>query len=478
MASLLVALFAAGAAAQQIGTNTPEVHPLLPTQKCTKAGGCKNLNTSIVLDSQYRWLHNKDGYDNCQVNGAWNSTLCPDGVTCAQNCAVEGVDYSGYGIKVNGNAITMNLYLQNGGTTSLASPRAYLLANETTYDMFKLLNQEITYDIDVSQVPCGINGALYLSEMLEDGGYDAKTNPAGAKYGTGYCDAQCPRTPFVFANGTTEANLAQYGNCCNEMDLWEANNAATQLTPHPCKYDTAAPYLCTGTECGGSGICDQPGCEYNPFRQGHPEFYGPNKTINTLKPFTVVTQFITDDGTATGQLKYIRRYYKQNGKVYNNPTSKIKGLANYAHISDQYCTDQKKVFDTTPDTFAVAGGMAQFSKAIKNGMVLVFSIVSLLSALYFSCSLWILDALTLVRFTVGRCHQRHGLARQPGAPDRQRLGARRPARPLRCRLRQRDLPASDVPQRPGHLVEHQDGRHRHHFLDDRGRKVCSLGQKG
>ena len=60
----------------------------------------------------------------------------------------------------------MNLFLNNAGVTTLASPRAYLLANETQYDMFKLLNKEITYDIDVSQVPCGINGALYLSEML------------------------------------------------------------------------------------------------------------------------------------------------------------------------------------------------------------------------------------------------------------------------------------------------------------------------
>ena len=206
MASLLATLFAATAAAQQIGTNTPEVHPLLPSQKCTAAGGCQTVNTSIVLDSQYRWLHNVNGYDNCQVNGGWNTTLCPDATTCAQNCAVEGVDYSSYGIDVNGNAVTFNLYKQSAGVTTLSSPRGYLLADDdTTYDIFKLLNQEITYDIDVSQVPCGINGALYMSEMLPDGGFDNVTNPAGAKYGTGYCDAQCPRTPFVYTNGTTES---------------------------------------------------------------------------------------------------------------------------------------------------------------------------------------------------------------------------------------------------------------------------------
>ena len=322
----------------------------------------------------------------------------------------------------------MNLYLNNAGVTTLASPRAYLLANETQYDMFKLLNQEITYDIDVSQVPCGINGALYLSEMLADGGYNSQTNPAGAKYGTGYCDAQCPKTPFVFTNGTTEANLAGYGNCCSEMDLWEANSAATQLTPHPCNYNTPQPYLCTGTECGGSGICDQPGCEFNPFRQGHPNFYGPgkNKTINTLKPFTVVTQFVTSDGTAQGQLSEIRRFYKQGGKVFANPKSKVQGLAPYNSLSDKYCADQKAVFGDTTNMFAKEGGMGQFSQAIKSGMVLVFSIVSSLvsSALPFlylnntapgllerhGCCAQSELILIVAVVIVGRRYQRNGLA--------------------------------------------------------------------
>ena len=37
------------------------------------------------------------------------------------------------------------------------------------------------------------NGAVYLVEMEADGGAKSHpTNKAGAKYGTGYCDAQCP----------------------------------------------------------------------------------------------------------------------------------------------------------------------------------------------------------------------------------------------------------------------------------------------
>lgn len=41
---------------------------------------------------------------------------------------------------------------------------------------------------------CGINGALYFVKMDADGGLSKyPTNKAGAPYGTGYCDAQCPR---------------------------------------------------------------------------------------------------------------------------------------------------------------------------------------------------------------------------------------------------------------------------------------------
>lgn len=65
-----------------------------------------------------------------------------------------------------------------------------MMKNDTTYQTFKLLNQEISFDIDVSNLPCGLNGALYLVSMDADGGmakYPA--NLAGDKYGTGYGDS-------------------------------------------------------------------------------------------------------------------------------------------------------------------------------------------------------------------------------------------------------------------------------------------------
>ena len=61
--------------------------------------------------------------------------------------------------------------------------------------------------MDVSNQPCGLNGALYLVQMDEDGGkcrYPG--NKASAKYGTGYRDAQCPHD-VKFING--EANCEE-----------------------------------------------------------------------------------------------------------------------------------------------------------------------------------------------------------------------------------------------------------------------------
>ncbi len=101
------------------------------------------------------------------------------------------------------------------------------------YKMFKLKNREFTLDVDVSTLPCGVNGALYFVEMEADGGKSHPGNNAGAKYGTGYCDAQCPHD-IKWMQGT--ANFGGKGACCAEMDIWEANRMANALTPHPCKH--------------------------------------------------------------------------------------------------------------------------------------------------------------------------------------------------------------------------------------------------
>ena len=128
------------------------------------------------------------------------------------------------------------------------------------YVKFMLLNQEFTFDVDVSNLPCGLNGAFYLVEMDADGGMGAySTNECGAQYGTGYCDAQCPHD-MKWINGEANceewspsdndinAGFGKYGTCCAEMDLWEANSMAQSFTTHPCEIE--GQYRCEGTECG------------------------------------------------------------------------------------------------------------------------------------------------------------------------------------------------------------------------------------
>lgn len=162
------------------------------------------------------------------------------------------------------------------------------------------------------------------------------------------------------------------------MDIWEANRAATAYTPHPCT--TNQVFACQGAECGNGegqrylGVCDKDGCDINPYRNGNKAYYGVgNYTVDTSKKFTVVTQFLTTDNTATGTLKEIRRLYVQNGRVIQNAKVQIGGLENHDSITDKYCSDQKKVLGGV-DAFTQLGALKQMGEAVGRGMVLALSI--------------------------------------------------------------------------------------------------------
>jgi len=224
--------------------------------------------------------------------------------------------------------------------------------------------------------------------MAEDGGLSKfATNKAGAKYGTGYCDSQCPRD-IKFING--EANVGSWGGapndansgvgafgaCCAEMDIWEANHDATAYTPHPCKVQ--GPTRCDNpADCGVGdaryqGLCDKDGCDFNAFRMGDKDFYGPGMAVDSSKPFSIVTQFVTADGTDTGALVQINRFYVQGGKVIPNSNVAVAGIDAVNHISDNFCKQQKTAFGDT-NHFASVGGLKAMGASLKN-MVLVLSI--------------------------------------------------------------------------------------------------------
>lgn len=198
---LAISTLLAATQAQLIGTYQTETHPSLTVSKCAAGGTCTTSTQSIVIDSNWRWLHVSTGYTNCYTGNTWNATVCPDGTTCAANCALEGANYaSTYGITTSGNALKLDFVTTSSGTN--IGSRTYLMdAANKGYQMFQLIGQEFTFDVDVSNLPCGLNGALYFSEMDADGGVSKyPTNKAGAAYGTGYCDAQCPQD-IKFING-------------------------------------------------------------------------------------------------------------------------------------------------------------------------------------------------------------------------------------------------------------------------------------
>jgi cellulose 1,4-beta-cellobiosidase len=124
------------------------------------------------------------------------------------------------------------------------------------------------------------------------------------------------------------------------MDIWEANKYAAAYTPHGCTVN--GQYRCSGTECGdGSncygGVCDKDGCDFNSYRMGDTTYYGPGLKVNTNSKFTIVTQFLTSDGTSSGTLNEIRHLYVQNGIVIANSKTNIAGMAAYDSITTAFC---------------------------------------------------------------------------------------------------------------------------------------------
>lgn len=112
-----------------------------------------------------------------------DTTICPDPTTCAANCALDGADYSGtYGITTTGDSLTLD-FITDSTQVNVGS-RVYLLDSSTEYHLFKPLNREFTFDVNVNNLGCGLNGALYFSAMDADGGLAKySTNKAGAEVG-------------------------------------------------------------------------------------------------------------------------------------------------------------------------------------------------------------------------------------------------------------------------------------------------------
>ncbi|KAI1115268.1 putative cellulose 1, 4-beta-cellobiosidase [Nemania sp. NC0429] len=380
MLALVLAAIAGITAAQQVGTQQTETHPKLSWKKCSSGGSCSTVNGEVTIDANWRWLHTTQGTTNCYDGNKWTNS-CSSGADCASKCALEGAEYSKtYGASTSADALTLKFLTKHDYGTNIGS-RFYLMNGASKYQMFTLMNNEFAFDVDLSTVECGLNAALYFVAMDEDGGTSKyPTNKAGAKYGTGYCDAQCARD-LKFVGGkanfdgwepsTNDANagVGPYGGCCAEIDIWESNSHSFAFTPHPCQNN--AYHVCEKSGCGGtysedrfSGDCDANGCDYNPYRMGNTDFYGKGKTLDTSKKFTVVTQFKQNAYT---------QFFVQNGKKITIPGPAFDGMGTSSTITPEYCQAQFEVLGDR-DRFNEVGGMAGTNAALSKPMVLVMSI--------------------------------------------------------------------------------------------------------
>lgn len=138
--------------AQQACTLTTETHPSLQWSTCASGGTCTTKSGSVTVDANWRWTHTVSGSTNCYTGNEWDATLCPDAETCAENCCLDGADYSGtYGVTSSGNALSLKFVTDGPYSTNIGS-RLYLMASDTEYQTFNLLGNEFTFDVDVSDL--------------------------------------------------------------------------------------------------------------------------------------------------------------------------------------------------------------------------------------------------------------------------------------------------------------------------------------
>merc|ERR1712014_290950 len=95
--------------------------------------------------------------------------------------------------------------------------------------------------------------------------------------------------------------------------------------------------------------------------------------VDTTKPMTVVTQFLTTDGTEDGDLSEIRRYYIQNGRVIHSPETTILGGDDTDSITDGFCDAKKELFEDVND-YKELGGSKAMGESLDRGHVMIFSL--------------------------------------------------------------------------------------------------------
>ena len=93
MLQQLIVIFITCCWAQQPGTKV-EGNPLISVTECSSSG-CSTKDHKLVLDANWRWIHDEK-FQNCYTGNLWDTSICPDPESCAENCMLEGVDAGQY----------------------------------------------------------------------------------------------------------------------------------------------------------------------------------------------------------------------------------------------------------------------------------------------------------------------------------------------------------------------------------------------
>nr|BAB64553.1 endoglucanase 1 [Pseudotrichonympha grassii] len=245
-----------------------EKHPNFTWQQCTKSG-CTDVHGFLVHDKHMGDIRDRDNADYPEL---------------------DYEKHVGVTVSADGRTVVQHLVSHDWENRKVVGSRIYIVTpDDTKYEEFQFVGKELSYTVDMSEIECGVNAALYTVEMPATG----KT-PGGVKYGYGYCDANCVD-----------------GDCCPEFDIQEASKHAMVFTTHSCQQATSG--------------CDSSGCGYNPYRDDNNHaFWG--TTVNVNQPVTVVTQFRAD---ASGNLNEVRRLYVQGGKTIESPKSLTDSFCHY-----------------------------------------------------------------------------------------------------------------------------------------------------
>ncbi|KAF4810835.1 Exoglucanase 1 [Colletotrichum tropicale] len=337
---LILSSLALLAEAQKVGDLQQEIHPKLSWKQCTSST-CDTVQGEITIDAEYRWIHVVDDWHSCFERQEWQTDYCNSTQSCTERCAVDGAYYPGYGIATNGDSLSQQYETPIDFSKSRNSRVFLMEEGGDKYQTFSLLGNELAFDVDLGTVPCGLNGALTFLAMEADGGLERyEGNEAGARYGTGYCDASCTRS-LRFVGG--EANF----------DGW-----------HPSAWDPLRGE-------GNRGAC----CPEFDVWLGVTDFYGIEGDVDTSKKFTVVTQFAADK---------ITKFFIQDGKRIDAPSPALPKFPDVNGLSRDYCRIKTVEF-SEPDIFEALGGVARQNDILRRPMVMALSIQDD----YYAWNLWL-----------------------------------------------------------------------------------------